>query len=637
MVVSVATKPSFFSSFGTEIIESLSYSIERIKIAVSSIFESQEISQTKQRLRNIINQIDTADLPAEKNKGLLKNLRDELNIFAESISAKGAIEDPLQTLDQVATMIPRKILEEAIKQIDHSKTVEEIFQKAKYSIGAAKEYFDDSEMPGMSEKLNIFLRDTADNLLILIDTILSAFGLSDIFIPPEDDMHAHFKSHKIESLIPVLAALVAVLAPVVSASASVGFIIGGIVLGLIGLTVLYVKVLRPVPSHLCYAENWTKYTKEGKRYSLDGRKVQMDEMANALIAKKPVLITGKTGVGKTEMVKGLAYDIEHTDKYPELKGKTVFYINTTDITDKHLTEHVNPLEQINRVLRNGNFRDKVILVFDEIHNAYTQENSKAGERLKTYLRGREENFPYVIGITTDEEFEAHMENAEATVNRFKRINLKSTNKEDTLTILNKHLLRHSPQTFINKATMQYLYSLTSVIFSEDTQPYIGLNILDACIAKTGINQKTDDQKAKEATQSKIDELNATIEAVSNTDECGVEELELGYYNKQLVDIQRRIDRKTKEIAELNKLRNKFSDAKTKQFESAIKLEKISAQELSGRHEYYLNSYLLIKHFLQPALEAEVRIKAEQLGIKVEITQKLIEEVMTEEKNRRKGK
>ncbi|HEY4831329.1 MAG TPA: AAA family ATPase [Waddliaceae bacterium] len=631
------TSNSGFSSLGAEIIESISYGADRIKTVVSSVFESQAISQTKEKLSNIINQIDTADLPNDANKGLLKGLREELTAFADAISERGAIEDPLKALDQIVTLIPRKILEEAIKQIDNSRTVEEILQRAKNSIGAAKEYFEVSEELGFSEKLHTFLRDTTDNLLILIDTILSAFGLSDLFIPPEDDMHAHFKSHKIESLIPLLAALVAVLAPMVSASTSVGLIIGGIFLGLVGLTILYVKVLRPVPPHLCHAENWTKYTKEGKRYSLDGRKVQMDEMTSALIAKVPVLITGKTGVGKTEMVKGLAYEIEHTDKYPELKGKTVFYINTTDIADKNLAEHVHPLEKINSVLRNGNLRDRVILVFDEIHNAYTQENAKAGERLKTYLRGREENFPYVIGITTDEEFQAHMKNAEATMGRFKRINLESTNKADTLTILNKHLLRHSPQTFISKETTEYLYDKALECFEDDVQPHIGLNILDACIVKTGINQKTPEQEKKERLRTEIDRLNSTLEATSNTTGCRLEELLIGTHMKELERLEKAIEKQTKEVEDLNKLRKQFSKAKAKQFESAMKLERIGEQELCGRHEYHLNKYLLIKHFLQPALEAEVKARAENLGIKVEITKELIDEVINEEVERRNKK
>jgi energy-coupling factor transporter ATP-binding protein EcfA2 len=637
IVTGSTTSRADYPSFGAEILESISYRINRVKAAVSSIFASQELTQVKTTLRTHINQINTAELSSEANKEHLKALKEELTAFAERISEKGAIEDPLNALDQIITLIPRKILEEVVWQINGNETDEELFQRAKNSIVAAREYLGASEETDLSEKFSSFLRNTADNLLILIDTILSAFGLSDLFIPPEDDMHAHFKSHKIESLIPVLAALVAVLAPVVSASASVGLIIGGILIGLIGLTVLYVKVLRPVPSHLCHAENWTKYVKEGKRYSLDGRKAEMDEMANALIAQKPVLITGKTGVGKTEMVKGLAYEIEHTNKYPELKGKTVFYINTTDITDKQPADHVNPLEQINRALRNGSFREDVILVFDEIHNAYTQENAKAGERLKTYLRGREENFPYVIGITTEEEFEAHMVNAEATVKRFQRINLKSTNKLDTLTILNKHLLRRSPHTFISTKTMKYLYEQTLKAFADDTQPYIGLNILDACIEKTGIHQKTPQQDQKENIQREIDELNSTIEVVSDTRNCGKEEASLTDLMRKLENLETEIANQTKEVEDLKKLRKDFSEAKRRQFESVIKLGRISEQELSNRHEYYLNKYLLIKHFLQPALEVEVKARADLLEIKVEITQDLIDEVIREEVDRRNKK
>jgi hypothetical protein len=103
---------------------------------------------------------------------------------------------------------------------------------------------------------------------------------------------------------------------------------------------------------------------------------------------------------------------------------------------------------------------------------------------------------------------------------------------------------------------------------------------------------------------------------------------------ELKVLEIKIARQTKEIENLNKIRENFTDAKTKQFKSAMKLERVGEGELSARSEYHLNNYLLIKHFLQPALEIEVKANADDLQIKVEITKELVDEIINKEVERR---
>lgn len=641
---------SVFQKIGGEIADVVDENVNKVKFAVAGVFDSKEISDVKHRLRDIINQIDTTDLGNRGNSQSYETLQAELKTFIDRMCSPDSTEDPLYILESLAHLLPQKILEQALKDVNDVDGLQSALKKAQESIQTAKTYLELTGEQPLSEKMSNFIRNVIDDVNNVIRMILSAFGLIGL-LTPNDGEDDHFKMHKIESLIPLLAALAAILAPTLSSSAAAGMVVGGILLTLVVLTVIYTKILRPAPSHLSHAENWTKLAKDSKQYSVSGRSSQMNDMAAALIARTPVLITGKTGVGKTEMVKGFVHDVHHTNKYPQLKGKTFFYINTTNITGQHLREHVDPLEKINTFLRNGNYRDEVVLIFDEIHNAYTQENAKAGERLKTYLRGGGENFPYVIGLTTEEDYQKEMATDQATADRFKagHIKLDNTNQVETLTILNEHLIRFPKNIIAYDESLLYLIQQTAQHFPNDTQPYGAINILERCINSIGIHQKSQNQidleKKKTLLQcyhvmkgatygsKNLVEKNDTLEKdIKNIYAMENDTALTG----EVAALQTEVDKENAKLEKMDRLLNDLREVKQRAFKSVIALEGVVEDQINSRSNRNLNTYLLAEKFFKPSLinQIETKAKEKDVRVKIELTTEIIDEAIKAEGIRR---
>ena len=137
-----------------------------------------------------------------------------------------------------------------------------------------------------------------------------------------------------------------------------------------------------------------------------------------------------------------AQAVERGD-YPELKGKKVFYINTTALIGERNGPSVftggSVLKRISDAM--GVNRKDIILVLDEIHNA-CKENSKAADQLKTYI-DEGGDFPHVIGITTDEEYESYVKKNTAFSLRFDPVKIQNTSEDETLKILSDTLLQSS--------------------------------------------------------------------------------------------------------------------------------------------------------------------------------------------------
>src|SRR5205085_1295374 len=151
--------------------------------------------------------------------------------------------------------------------------------------------------------------------------------------------------------------------------------------------------IKPKTTHLpANAENWTKQVQNGG-FVAQGRKESLDEIANIIKMNRHAILVGPSRVGKSLTAKAFAQAVERGD-YPELKGKVVFRINTTDIVGQKasfLGGGNNILNKISAAM--GRHRDDIILVLDEIHMA-CKNNEKIADQLKTFLDEAGE-FPHV--------------------------------------------------------------------------------------------------------------------------------------------------------------------------------------------------------------------------------------------------
>lgn len=151
---------------------------------------------------------------------------------------------------------------------------------------------------------------------------------------------------------------------------------------------------------------------------------------------KSVIITGESGVGKTALVKGLAYRIKNGDVPYLLKYLKIISIDTATMVAG--TKYVGSLEEKLKKILDEASKDKTIILFiDEIHQTIGggksgNDSNSVAEILKPYLDSGKVR---VIGATTTEEYMEHISSNPAFKTRFKRIDIKEPTNDTIYTIL----------------------------------------------------------------------------------------------------------------------------------------------------------------------------------------------------------
>jgi hypothetical protein len=559
-----------------------------------------------------------------------EELKEILTTFFDEAVTSETIEDPSLTMEKLAAIIPFEQLQEAV-----GKDQKTALMKAKSMFNQAKYYLENSQARA-SPTLLSNIEAILDSVLSFIESILDAFGVARLFKHPESHFQSQFNFQKIMMLVSFFSMLTTMLIPLLGPMIAAP-IIGGTLL-LIGVLSVIYPLISPLPLHLPHAKNWSKEFLQNDAVSLSllkARKNILDTMANTLIKnsdgklKKHPLLIGKSRVGKTQTAKALVHAIERGD-YPELKGKKVFYINTTKLCKKgDLWEGKDPIEQISAAM--GRHKENIILVFDEIHVAFQGEkNAIVGQKLKEMLDPNGD-FPYVIGITTSQEFLNNISLDEAFVNRFNPITLENTSPEITKEILNKSILTSESKPFCEKGIAEMIHKKTSE--QNWTQPYSSLVLLKECMQLTSDMQESQLKKDIQVLMNKKEFLasNSSVNPIDfeNPDETSyaIEELE-----EKINALSLQLKKETEKIDLLFQRKDQISDVKLETFRTVMKVAMLKGNTpLTTENKAQLNAFLLMSHFLSPALEKFVKNQSKKLGIQAVIDEAVIESAFKKQK------
>ena len=152
--------------------------------------------------------------------------------------------------------------------------------------------------------------------------------------------------------------------------------------------------------------------------------------------KPNAILTGAPGVGKTDIVRGLAKKMVENNVPGTLRNVKMFAIDLPGMLAG--TKYRGEFEdRLKKVLNVALSYERPILFIDEIHSVLgagaTMENAMdAANILKPYLTDGEIR---VIGATTEEEFRKHIENDSAFMRRFQKIAVEEPSAEETIEIL----------------------------------------------------------------------------------------------------------------------------------------------------------------------------------------------------------
>jgi uncharacterized coiled-coil protein SlyX len=533
------------------------------------------------------------------------------NFFIEMLE-EDCITDPVTFLDRLAAVIPFEKLQGAVKDnVDDALTeAKGMFEEAKYYLQMTQE--------NRSPDIQACISSILDGIISAIESIIAAFGIGDFFKPADSDMQADMKSTKITMMLSLFSMITTMILPLLEV-ADGGLIIGQILLGIATLSAIWPSI-KPMTTHLqAHAKNWTKEVQNGC-FVAQGRKESLNEIANIIKMKRHAILVGPSRVGKSLTAKAFVQAVERGD-YPELKGKVVFCINTTDIVGHKasiLGGGNNILNEISTAM--GRHRDDIILVLDEAHMA-CKNNEKIADQLKTFLDENGE-FPHVIAITTEEEYEKYVKENTAFSLRFDKVEIKNTSQDETLKILGDTLLKSRSKPMIKEDTLDYIYSKTS----EDEnapQPSTSLKLLKRCINKTEKTQASPTEKKIIEVSNKINSLRS--QAAASRGRKKDVKVQIAELEKQIVELKEALSKEQKDLDKLFKSKDLLDQVTKETYLSVLRISASAQKTLNSQDKKQLNLFLFLHEFLGKSLESHIEAKSKTLGVKAVIDKELIDE------------
>lgn len=245
---------------------------------------------------------------------------------------------------------------------------------------------------------------------------------------------------------------------------------------------IFQKWFKRCPDQLPYCENLTAAIKNGSIKPIYGRDEEINQVLQALAAnndesRKHPLLVGKSGIGKTEMMKSLAWRLANDNVPPALKGKKLFYINCAElIKAANGFDLKDPLEQI--MDKVANYRN-LIIVFDEADNLVDTLAARFNSILDTSSK---KSLYYAIGITTPEKYKEKIETTSLD-RRFDVLPVEEATKEQTCMMLQHMIQQRASDIKISPRVFEHIYTQTHQKVPTRCNPDKAMSVMSNAIQK----------------------------------------------------------------------------------------------------------------------------------------------------------
>lgn len=237
-----------------------------------------------------------------------------------------------------------------------------------------------------------------------------------------------------------------------------------------------------------FTTNLTDLAGSGKLDPLIGRNVELEDLVQVLSrkTKKNAALVGEPGVGKTQIIDGLAQRIVDGNVPDSMKNVEILSLNMGAFTagTKYRGEFE---ERVDNLITELKGRDDVILFIDEIHTIMGAGTSSSSaldmsNMLKPALSRGEIR---VIGATTYNEFRKHIEKDAALARRFMKIDILEPSLAETRLIIDGlketyekfHTAQYTP------AAIDAVLELSDKFLQNKRFPDKAIDLLDAAGAR----------------------------------------------------------------------------------------------------------------------------------------------------------
>ena len=236
----------------------------------------------------------------------------------------------------------------------------------------------------------------------------------------------------------------------------------------------------------------TKKAKEGLLDPVVGRNEEIRLVIEILLRRKknnPILI-GEAGVGKTAIVEELSRMIVNDEVPNLLKNKRIISLDmaTTVAGTKYRGEFE---ERVNKILKELEENDDIILFIDEIHTLVGAGGAEGAiDASNIFKPALARNKMRCIGATTTSEYKKHILNDKALDRRFQKVEINPPTKEVLKEILLKSRDAYSNfhKTIISDEIIDYIIELSDKYIKNRQQPDKAIDILDEVSAHVSLKE-----------------------------------------------------------------------------------------------------------------------------------------------------
>lgn len=249
-----------------------------------------------------------------------------------------------------------------------------------------------------------------------------------------------------------------------------------------------------------YCIDLTRLAEEGRIGDVIGRSNEIRQIATILSQKmtnNPILV-GDPGVGKTQIVEGLAKRIARNEAGGILSGKKIYTLDVGLLLAgaQYRGEFEERLKAIIGAIKaqQGN----IILFVDEIHTlmgaGQTSGALDAANLIKPALARGE---LWMIGATTYVEFRHHIEKDPAFTRRFVRINVAESTEDETFEILKgiRAKFQEHHNATVEDAQLRTIVSLTGRFIRDNQFPAKAIQMMDNAMAMVKLAEMTGEREA----------------------------------------------------------------------------------------------------------------------------------------------
>ena len=238
-----------------------------------------------------------------------------------------------------------------------------------------------------------------------------------------------------------------------------------------------------------YCDNLSELAKNGKIVKLIGREKEMQDIAQILSrrTKNNIALVGEAGVGKTQIVEGLALKIFNKEVPTTLQNKVIYSLNVGSMLAG--AKYRGDFEQ-----RFTDLLDEVdentVLFIDEMHTIMGTGAGSEGvldlaNMLKPKLSRGELS---VIGATTYDEYRNHFEKDQALSRRFMKVDVKEPNSQETKKIVQglKSTYEKHHKVKYSKDAIDSIIELSAKFIHNKYWPDKAIDLLDASAARNAV-------------------------------------------------------------------------------------------------------------------------------------------------------